>query len=402
VALLGCAAARAQLVPDSQDFAIIERGRYLATVADCAACHTDPATKQPFAGGQPIETPFGIVRAANITPDAQTGIGNWSDDDFDAAVRRGRMPDGGHLYPAMPYPYFARMSKDDVLAMRAYLRTVPAVYNPVKTDQLPFPLSIRAGMALWNALYFEPGEFEPDAGQSAQWNRGAYLVRGPGHCGACHTPKTFLGGDKSDRRLEGYAIQGWFAPNINGGNGGIANWSVTDIAEYLQKGHNRFAAASGPMQEVVERSGSQMTSGDVEAIATYLEQQHSEGAGGSATVVAANDPRMAAGSAIYTDLCSACHKKDGSGVAYLIPNLAGAASVAARDPTSVLRVLISGAQSAATAAEPTAPAMPAYGRQLNDAQIAAVATYVRNSWGHASTPVSAGEVGKQRKRLSAD
>jgi mono/diheme cytochrome c family protein len=397
--LLGCTPVRAQQVPDAQDFAVIERGRYLATVADCRACHTDPATRRSFAGGRPIETPFGVVLSANITPDAQTGIGNWNDEAFDDAVRRGRMPDGSHLYPAMPYEYFTRMTKKDVQAIRAYLSTVPAVHNAVETNQLPFPFSIRAGMAVWNGLYFEAGEFQRDPGKSAQWNRGAYLVRGPGHCGACHTPKSFLGGDKSEHRLQGYATQGWFAPDIAGNGGGIANWSVGDIVEYLSKGHNRLAAAAGPMAEVVENSGSQMTPSDLEAVGTYLKQQPAESS--RAKPIAANDPQMTAGAAIYTDLCSACHKKDGSGVEYLIPNLAGAASVASRDPMTVLRVLIDGAQSVATSAEPTAPAMPAYGGQLNDAQIAAVATYIRNSWGHASAPVSASDARKERNQLAA-
>jgi mono/diheme cytochrome c family protein len=398
--VLGSATALAQQVPDSQDFAVIQRGRYLATVADCNACHTDPATRRSYAGGRPIETPFGVVLSANITPDAETGIGNWSDEAFDTAVRRGQMPDGSHLYPAMPYEYFARMSKEDVLAIRAYLSTLPAVHNAVETNQLSFPFSIRTGMRVWNALYFDPGEFHPDPGKTMQWNRGAYLVRGPGHCGACHTPKTFLGGDKDEQRLQGYESQGWFAPDITGARGGIAEWSVSDIAEYLKKGHNRFAAATGPMAEVVEHSGSHMTPGDLQAIATYLKQQPGEA--GNDKPVPANDPRMTAGSAIYTDLCSACHKKDGSGVEYLIPDLVGDAAVASRDPTTVLRVLIDGAQSVATSDEPTAPAMPAYGAQLNDAQIAAVATYIRNSWGHASAPVSPGDARKERKQLSAD
>lgn len=396
-AMLASPFACAQSSPGGQDFALIERGRYLTAVADCAACHTDTSDPRPFAGGRPIETPFGTVLSANITPDGETGIGRWSDEDFDAALRRGQMPDGTRLYPAMPYPYYARMSKDDVIAIRAYLSTIPAVHKPVESNQLPFPFSIRAGMRAWNALYFEPQQFRPDPGRSAQWNRGAYLVQGPGHCGACHTPKTFLGGDKDDRPYQGYAIQGWFAPDITNDVSGLRNWSAADIVEYLKKGHNRFAAAAGPMAEVVERSGSQMTDGDLEAIATYLKQQVGEST--KLLPLAANDPRMIAGAAIYTDLCSACHKKDGSGVDYLIPNLAGVASVSARDPTTVLRVLVEGSQSVATASEPTAPAMPAYGWQLNDVQLAAVATYIRNSWGHASEPVSPGDVRRKRKDL---
>jgi mono/diheme cytochrome c family protein len=400
VAAACCLPVLAVGVPSGQDFAVIERGRYLTVLADCAACHTDPARKQAFAGGRPIETPFGIVLAANITPDPQTGIGNWTDEEFDAAVRRGRMRDGSYLYPAMPYEYFARMSKEDVRAIRAYLNTIAPVYHEVESNQLSFPFSIRRGMAAWNALYFDSKEFQPDPSKAAQWNRGAYLVQGPGHCGACHTPKTFLGGDKKRQRLQGYEIQGWFAPDITGIKGGISNWSAADIGEYLKKGHNRFAGAAGPMAEVVELSGSQMKPDDIEAIATYLKQQ--SGASHGEKAVPPNDPRMVAGSAIYTDLCSACHKKDGSGVAYLIPDLAGSASVAAREPTTVLRVVIGGAQSVATSAEPTAPAMPGYGWQLNDEQIAAVATFVRNSWGHASAPVSGSDARKVRKRLSKE
>jgi mono/diheme cytochrome c family protein len=398
-AMPGSGVVFAQSSPSGQDFTLIERGRYLTVVADCGACHTDPNDRRPFAGGRPIETPFGIVLAANITPDAQTGIGSWSNEDFDTAVRRGRMPDGSRLYPAMPYPYFARMSKDDVRAIRAYLRTVPSVHKVVRSNQLSFPFSVRTGMALWNSLYFDSKEFRADSRKSPQWNRGAYLVRGPGHCGACHTPKTRLGGDEEGQPLQGYAIQGWFAPDITNDVGGLRNWSAADIAEYLGKGHNRFAAAAGPMAEVVELSGSQMTSADLEAIATYLKELAGESE--TAKPLAATDPQMIAGAAIYTDLCSACHKKDGSGVAYLIPDLAGAASVSARDPITVLRVLINGAETVATKAEPTAPAMPAYGWQLNDAQIAAVSTYIRNSWGHGSAPVSEGDARKERERLSA-
>jgi mono/diheme cytochrome c family protein len=199
------------------------------------------------------------------------------------------------------------------------------------------------------------------------------------------------------KRLQGYEIQGWFAPNITGTQAGLASWSRTDITEYLRTGHNRFAGAAGPMAEVVQHSGSKMTPEDLDAIATYLKEQ--PGSTNTGKALPADDPRMVAGSAIYMDLCSACHKKDGTGVQYLIPNLAGSASVSAREPTTVLRVLIDGAQSVATSAEPTAPAMPSYGWQLDDEQVAAVATFVRNSWGHASKPVNVSDVREVRKRL---
>ncbi|MBV8405106.1 MAG: c-type cytochrome [Gammaproteobacteria bacterium] len=392
-----CAArlAAADNLASEQDFGLIERGRYLTTVADCAACHTDPASNDLFAGGRPIETPFGKVVSPNITPDLETGIGTWTDAQFDAAVRQGRDPDGARLYPAMPFPYYARMTAEDVRAIRAYLRTVAPVHHPVESNQLPFPYDIRAGMALWDALYFEPGTFKPDPHKSAQWNRGAYLVRGPGHCGACHTPKSVLGGDEKHQALQGYSIQGWFAPNITNDLAlGLGRWSVQDVQTYLKSGHNRFAGASGPMAEEVADSSSRMSDADLQSIAVYLKDQPGEKT--SAKPLAASDPQMVAGAAIYSDLCSACHAQDGSGVAYLVPNLSLASSVSSREPTSLLRVVIHGARTVGTPTEPTAPAMPAFGWQLTDAQIAAVTTYVRNSWGHAAPALSASDVHKRR------
>lgn len=394
--MTACAApvAVADNLPPEQDFAQVERGRYLTAVADCSACHTDDATAQ-FAGGKPIDTPFGKVLAANITPDRETGIGNWTDAQFDAAVRLGRGPDGERLYPAMPFPYYTRMTQSDVLAIRAYLNTLPPVHHLVQSNQLPFPFDIRAGMRLWDFLYFKAGPFKADSNKSAEWNRGAYLVRGPGHCAACHTPKTTLGGDRTQQRLQGYSIQGWFAPDITGDMAlGLGAWSEEDVVAYLRTGHNRFAAASGPMAEEVADSSSKMTDADLKAVAVFLKDQ--PGATPSGKPLPAKDSHMVAGAAIYRDLCSACHQQDGTGVAYLIPNLAKSSSVASREPTSLLRVVIHGAQSVATAGEPTAPAMPAYGWQLSDAQIAAVTTYVRNSWGHAAAAVSAGDVHKAR------
>ncbi len=392
--------ARADQQPAGQDFAQVERGRYLATIADCAACHTDGRSKDQFAGGRPIETPFGKVLAANITPDRETGIGNWSDSEFDAAVRLGRRPDGSRLYPAMPFPYYTRMSQADVRAIRAYLSTVPPVRHEIHADQLPFPFSIRASMWLWDSLYFDPGSFKPDSSKSAQWNRGAYLVRGPGHCAACHTPKTGLGGDRTQQPLQGYSLQGWFAPDISGDTAfGLGDWSVEDVVAYLKNGHNRLAAASGPMAEEVADSSSRMTDADLQAIAVFL--KNVPGPSQVAASLSPQDRQMVAGAAIYRDLCAACHQQDGSGVAYLIPNLARSSSVASREPTSLLRVVIHGAQSVGTAGEPTAPAMPSFGWQLSDEQIAAVATFVRNSWGHAAPATTASVVHKARPLDSA-
>jgi mono/diheme cytochrome c family protein len=389
------AVASAQQPPQAaQEPALVDRGRYLTEAADCAACHTDPRSGKPFAGGRPIQTPFGTVVAANITPDRKTGIGTWSDKQFDDAVRHGRMPDG-MLYPAMPYPYYTRMSRDDVLAIRAYLRTLTPVENAVHSNQLPFPFSIRAMMHVWDGLYFNDKPYAPDPSKSALWNRGAYLVQGAGHCGACHTPKNFLGGDKARQAFQGYTLQGWFAPNITNDEArGLGKWSVEDIASYLKTGHNRLAAASGMMGEEVALASSRMTDPDLQAIATYLKDQPGQSPPNAAPV---NAMSMKAGKAIYEDLCSACHAPDGRGVPYLIPNLAESSSVASRDDTSIVRVVVHGSESVATDKEPTGPAMPAFGWQLNDDQIAAVATYIRNSWGHAASPVTAAEVSKARK-----
>jgi mono/diheme cytochrome c family protein len=186
---------------DKQEFKQIERGRYLSIVGDCAACHTLPGSGHDLAGGRAIETPFGELLAPNITPDPTTGIGALTDEEFINAMTKGTGRNGVHLYPAMPYTYYTKVTRDDVLAIRAYLNTVPAVQNFVDVNQLPFPLDIRAAMMVWNQLYFTPGTFTPNPNKSAEWNRGAYLAEGLGHCGLCHTPKTILGGDKTGERL---------------------------------------------------------------------------------------------------------------------------------------------------------------------------------------------------------
>jgi mono/diheme cytochrome c family protein len=387
--------------PNLQDFTKVQRGRYLATVADCAACHTDPDQGRPFAGGRAIETPFGNVVSANITPDGETGIGNWSDAQFENAVRHGIRSDGSRLYPAMPYTYYTKMSHDDVSAIRAYLATVPAVKNKIVSDQLPFPLNIRLGMRAWNLLFFDAGPFKPQPDKSEKWNRGAYLVTGPAHCGACHTPKNVLGGDKTSEALRGSWIQGWFAPNLtNDTEKGLGAWSAADIVTFLKTGHNHITTATGPMGEVIAISTQHFTQSDLEAMATYLKD-----VGGNndktRTALASDDPHMQAGQAIYRDVCSACHALDGKGVASLFPSLAQSPVVRSDDPSSAIRVVLRGARSVTTKAEPTGPGMPSFAWQLKDDQVAAVLTYIRNSWGSAAPAVSADQVHDARDSLSA-
>jgi mono/diheme cytochrome c family protein len=380
---------------DPQEFSQIERGRYLAVLSDCASCHTVPGSQQPFAGGRPLETPFGNIVAPNITPDPETGIGSWSDEAFDAAVRGGLRRNGSRLYPAMPYTAYTKMSRDDVLAIRAYLNTLIPVRNAVVANTLPFPFNIRTSMRVWNALYFTQGDYKPDSKQSAEWNRGAYLVDGPGHCGACHTPKTFLGGDKTDRYLRGGYLQGWSAPDITGDpRVGVGAWSADELVAYLKSGHNRVSAATGPMAEVVSLSTEHMTDPDLKAIATYLKSL--SGNQDQPQTLPKDNPAMVAGAAIYRDQCSACHGIDGKGVAELFPSIADSSMVKSDDPSTSIRIVLRGARSVGTPAQPTAPGMPSYGRQLDDAQIAAVLTYMRNNWGPAAAPVAAGDVARVR------
>jgi mono/diheme cytochrome c family protein len=382
---------------DRQAFDQIARGRYLTTVADCFACHTVPEAGKPFAGGRAIETSFGVITSSNLTPDADTGIGTWSDEQFDNAVRKGIRPDGSRLYPAMPYPAYTKMTRDDVLAIRAYLATVEPVQQPVKSNTLPFPFNIRSAMRAWDALYFTAGEYVPDSRQSAAWNRGAYLVQGPGHCTACHTSKTMLGGDKAGENLRGFNLQGWFAPDITGDNHqGLGQWSEADITGYLKTGHNWITAAIGPMTEEIVNATSHYSDSDLSAIATYLKSLPQRQDEAAAT---ADSSVMTAGQAIYRDQCSACHGIDGRGVAMLFPSLAQSSLVYAGDPTTAIRLVLRGGRSVATDAEPTAPGMPSFGWQLDDAQVAAVITYIRNAWQAPAAAVSADTVGKTRDAL---
>ena len=385
---------------DPQNFGQIERGRYLAIAGDCASCHTVPGSGQPFAGGRPIETPFGVVVGANITPDPETGIGAWSDELFVRALREGKGHDGQLLYPAMPYPCYTKLTESDALAIRAYLNTVKPVRNAVVSNKLPFPFDVREGMSAWNALYFKGGEFKADSTKSTEWNRGAYLVEGLGHCGACHTPKSTLGGDDRGRAFQGYALQGWFAPNITNDNErGLGGWSIADIVGYLKNGHNPSTASTGIMAEEITLSSSQMTAADLTAIATYLKDLPGQTAS-PPPAVSASDPRMIAGGAIYADECTACHGLDGKGVPYLFPSLAGSPNVRSSDPASLIRVVIEGARSVATAGEPTGPGMPSFAWKLSDDQAAAVLTYVRNSWGASAPAVDPHEVEQARARAA--
>jgi mono/diheme cytochrome c family protein len=403
LALAACttSAIAAWAAEDSQAFQKIERGRYLAVLGDCVGCHTAPGGK-PFAGGAALETPFGALIGPNITPDVATGVGAWSEEDFRRAMHEGIGRDGARLYPAMPYPAYTKVTRDDVSAIWAYLRSLDPVRNEVQPNQLRFPFNVRRpATSTWDLINFQPGVFQPNPAKSDAWNRGAYLVEGLGHCGTCHTPKNITGGDRGSEALQGALLQDWYAPDLTEDpRTGIGSWSIEEIVRYLKTGANSYDIASGPMAEAVSNSTSKMTDADLLAIATYLKDRAPR-SGRAVTALAAANPRMVAGQAIYEDRCAACHSHSGAGVPNLFPRLASAPLVQSADPTSLIRVVLIGSRAVATSAAPTAPAMPAFGWNLDDTEVADVLTYVRNTWGNAASAVQPEDVTKLRERLSS-
>jgi mono/diheme cytochrome c family protein len=367
-----------------------DAGKYQAILGDCAGCHG-----KDLSGGVALMTPFGKLVTPNITPDKDTGIGNYSAEDFRAAMKDGVAPGGKRLYPAMPFPYYARMSDGDVAALWAYLQTAKPVRKSVDVNQLHFPFNMRVAMAGWDTMFFDPKPRADDPSKSAAWNRGNYLVNGPAHCGACHSPKNMFGADKGP--LTGAVLQGWYSPDLTGDrNAGLGRWSSADIVEYLQTGRNAHAIASGPMAEAVENSTSQMSDADLNAIAVYLKDlPASRGNGGPATGVEA---QMRAGRAGYDINCAACHGRDGKGNA-LFPPLAGNPNVLQVRDNTIARVVLAGSRAAATAKAPTGPAMPSLAWKLSDQQAADILTYVRNNWGNSAPAVSAETVGRIRGEL---
>jgi mono/diheme cytochrome c family protein len=393
VALLCTAfSGKAQAEPSADTFA---RGKALAEAAGCASCHTADPSK-PFAGGKRLDTLFGAIYSPNLTPDRETGLGAWSDEQFYRALRYGVAPNGSRYYPAFPYPNFTKMIRDDLLAIRAYLATLAPVQNRPPRPELRWPLNYRVVMRVWNFLFFRPGIFEPDQQKTTEWNRGAYLVTGAAHCGACHTPKNLFGADRRGRAFSGGLVQGWFAPRLDGAErSGLKSWSVDDIVEYLQSGRNGKSNAGRLMAEVVVNSTSKMSDADVRAIAVYLKDLPA----GVPEPAVSPPPQaeMAAGKAVYTRACISCHEADGSGAPRIYPPLPGNANLQSADPSSTLRVILDGAQTITTPRAPNPGSMPAYARQLSDQEIADVTNYIRNSWGNAAPAVTPAQVKKARR-----
>ncbi len=402
----------------------VERGRYLAKAGDCISCHTGPGAA-PFAGGLPMKTPFGTIVSSNITPDKSAGIGDYTEADFARALREGVRRDGKHLYPAMPYPSFAKLNDADMHDLYAYFRqgVAPSATKPPPTD-LPWPFSMRFLMIGWNLLYLDKGVYQADSSRSAEWNRGAYLAQGLGHCGDCHTPRSMLGGVKAnserkgDSYLAGTLIDGWLAqPLRHMEQPTAAQWSTDDMVTYLKTGRTAHTAAFGPMSQVVENSTQYMTKEDLGSIATYL-QSIGAPAGTPAVavspqvaVVAAAEKQPAtqqlrsgtvagAGAMVYLNNCNACHRSDGTGATHTFPALAGNTVVNAKDPTSLIRIVLEGSARPGTVESPSALAMPGFGWRLTDANVADMLSFVRASWGNKAEAVTPAQVATVRKAMA--
>ncbi|OZI77350.1 c-type cytochrome [Bordetella genomosp. 12] len=378
--------------------ALIERGRYLAQVGNCAGCHTARGG-QPYAGGTPIPTPFGALYGPNITPDAQTGIGSWSAEDFWRALHEGKGPGGKLLYPAFPYTEYTRMPREDVDALYAYLRTVAPVRQASRPPALTWPYDQRALLAGWRALNFRAGVYQPDPTQSVQWNRGRYLVQGPGHCAACHAPRDALGATQDGARLPGGVIPvlHWYAPPLNSDAlRGLGTWSAADIAALLRHGMATPSVATGPMAEVVLGSTQHLTEADAQAIGLYLKSLP--------PAVALPDSKraptasvMSLGERLYSQHCASCHQANGRGSGQDWPPLAMNSSVTAISALNVIHMVLDGGFAPATAANPRPHGMPPFGPFMDDNDIAAVVTYIRSSWGNNAGAVTPLEVKRARQ-----
>jgi mono/diheme cytochrome c family protein len=393
-ALFACWAQGAVAAETSQQ----SRGHYLALEGDCAVCHTRAAPESPlFAGGYPLHAAPGTVYSSNITPDKLTGIGNWNADQFYRALHKGVSADGRHLYPAFPYVYFARLSRADSDALFAYLKTVKPVRYQPPASKLIFPMNIRALMVFWNALYLDSSPFKPDPSQSQVWNRGAKIVLGAGHCGACHSPKNLLFADTRGSSMKGNLADGWYAPNLTRAKpDGLGDWTAADIEQYLKTGENRFTHVTGAMRDVVQKSTSQMTDADRAAIATYIKSLPPDS---NSVPKAPDQASMQAGQAVFVARCAVCHTVRGAGNADY-PSLAHNTMIVSQNPDTVLRVILQGSQSVKTANGTVGFSMPAF-PVLTNADLADVATYIRNSWGNRGEPVSAKQTKKFRKLLAS-
>nr|WP_080290430.1 c-type cytochrome [Pseudomonas syringae] len=404
------AAAAAEVDP-----ALLAKGAYLARAGDCVACHTSKDGKE-FAGGLPMETPIGMIYSSNITPDMDTGIGHYSFEDFDKAVRQGVAKEGYTLYPAMPYPSYARIQEQDMRALYAYfMHDVPAVKQQSRAVDIPWPLSMRWPLSVWRKMFApDPVAFTPLAGQDKSLARGAYLVEGLGHCGSCHTPRAFSLQEKALSEVDGKQflaggapLEGWNAKSLRGDHrDGLGSWSEAELVQYFKTGRTDRAAAFGSMSEVIVQSLQYLSDSDLTAIAHYLKSLpavdpadkplHDDGR----TAAALHDLEVdTLGARIYADSCMACHRSDGKGYAQTFPGLASNPVLNGEDPSSLIRIVLGGATLPGTLTAPTAYTMPAFGWRLSAEETAAVVSFIRGSWGNVGGAVTAAQVTSVREEM---
>jgi mono/diheme cytochrome c family protein len=394
------------------DPALAAKGEYLAHAADCVACHSAHGGAA-FAGGLGMGSPLGTIYATNITPDPETGIGRYSLQDFDSALRRGIARDGHHLYPSMPYPSYAKISDADVAALYAYfMQAVQPVHQPNRPPAISWPLNMRWPLALWNWLFLDRDPYRSAPDHDAQWNRGAYLAQGLGHCGACHTPRGWLFQEKalSDAKpayLSGARLDNWSAADLTGDSSfGLGRWSESDLVQFLKTGHNASATAFGSMIDVINYSTQLLTDEDNGALAHYLKSlppahpSTSQGWSYDPSAAAALDSSQfsASGSLAYLQYCAGCHERDGKGNAPFIPALAGNPSVLDPDAISLINITLNGSSPVVVQGTPDAYRMIAFRDQFNDSQLAEVVNFMRTSWGNKSALVTSSEVAKLRDK----
>ncbi len=386
--------------PISDMAAYLKKGEYLVRAGDCIACHTQRGS-EPYAGGRGIQTPFGIIYSPNITPDKVNGIGNWTKHDFWRALHHGKGKDGEFLYPAFPFTEYTKITRADSDAMFAYLQGIPAVNQVNKTHKLRFPYNMRFLLAGWRILYFTPGVYRANSSQTIQWNRGAYLVQGLGHCTSCHTARNALGG-LEDANLAGglIPIANWYAPSLTSDKeAGLGEWHVADITALLKTGIAPHGTAFGPMAEVVRNSLQYMSTDDVNAMAVYLKSLPK-------TVTPSNEhisgnPKeaeqlMSLGKIVYGKYCIACHQTNGQGIPPSYPPLNNNRSITMDVPNNPIRTVLHGGFPPSTQGNPRPYGMPPFGQLLSDEEIAAVVSYIRNSWSNEAGYVTTVDVNRHR------
>lgn len=399
-ALIGMELSATALPPQTGDLpmaddATVARGAYLARAGNCVACHTARGG-EPYAGGYPIRTPYGTLVGGNLTPDRETGLGNWSPQAFRRALHEGISRDGRLLYPAFPYAHTTRLSDADADALYAYLRSVPVVARANEPHDLRFPYNTPVALAMWRLLNFEPGRQMEDATRSAEWNRGAYLTEGVAHCAACHSPRDALGGT-------GLALAGglmpdgrWYAPSLlDPAEAGVQDWPASRIAALLKNGSIDSATVMGPMAEVVFHGTSHLDEADLQAIATYLRELPAQPAR-RPDFEHADEGLMRLGAKVYEQHCADCHGAQGQGAPGAYLPLAGNRAVLAGSAVNTIQAILSGGFSPATAGNPQPYGMPPFRTILSDTEVAAVASFIRQSWGNRAGPVSSLDVQRVR------